>query len=158
MSQTENEKFIRIGRQAMNIQGNEVVSASVDSDGRRISGTEHSYMFIYNLENITAQEVEQKVHDGTYGFDSRILVSSMEQFKHIFPHAGEAKRQDASPYWKQAGNRTERACSVCGFIVATHDALEFDETTGNYTKIRYRFCPHCGAFMRSENAGEERNG
>lgn len=81
------ERLEEIVRQAMNIQIKEVTLQSIDSDGKPIEGTEQTVMLIFNLENISFEEVDELIHNGGYEIDSRILLADPEQVHNIFPHA-----------------------------------------------------------------------
>lgn len=66
---SELEKQAKMGRQAMNIQIMEQMFQSVDSDGRPIDEPGYMKMALYNLETISAEEVEEIMKAGTYDQD-----------------------------------------------------------------------------------------
>lgn len=151
MNDMEKEKMMRIARQAMNIKVMELEFMRPDSDGKPISGSEYRMAVIYNLENISDKEVENRLHNGMYAYDTRILLTDPERLAHIFPHRGESKRTNSiGTYWKSrigANDRKNCECSNCGFIVPLYEAIKFSEETKDYMDVRYRFCPNCGAIM-----------
>lgn len=158
MDNLESAKLEKIGRQAMNIQMIEAVFKAVDSDGEPIEGTDRPTVFLYNLEKITAAEVEKVLNDGSYMFDTRILEADPERVANIFPHAGESKKEFGPVYWKPVdGDITKCCCTACNTTVNADDAVERDfENLSHYKGIKYRFCPKCGSVMnikQEENHG-----
>lgn len=141
----------RIAMQAKNIQVIEAEFLSSDSDGNPIPGTEHIATIIYNLENISEEEVCQLMYNDRFRFDSRILVTDPDRLAHIFPHRGEIKSdKDFIAYWKSREDKEDRLnceCSSCGFIVPVRDAMEFNYGTKDWTILKYCFCPKCGEKM-----------
>lgn len=142
MDNLESAKLEKIGRQAMNIQMIEAVFKQVDSDGVPIDGTERPRMFLYNLEKISAEEVEKVLGHGDYMFETRILEADPERVANIFPHAGESSKEFGPAYWEPIpGNGARCRCSACSMEVGAKDAV--DHVLG----IKYRFCPKCGSVM-----------
>lgn len=155
MNSLESAKLEKIGRQAMNIQMWEAEFKNADSDGNPIDGTEHLKMFLYNLEKISAKEMEKALLDGSYEFDTRIMEVDPERARNIFPHAGESKKDFGPVYWEHVkGNITKCRCSACGMQVNVDEAVERSFTNlDEYKSVKYRFCPKCGSVMsiRKEN-------
>lgn len=154
MDNLKESKLERIGRQAMNIQIMEAEFKAANSDGKPVDGTEHIKVFVCNLENISMEEVEQAIKDGSYAGDARILVTDPEHMRNIFPHAGESDKGPDTVYWKPVdADLTKCSCSACGFTADIDDAMKCvhgNFCNGNnrmYTGVKYRFCPHCGAYM-----------
>lgn len=67
---SELEKQAKVGRQAMNIQIMELMFQSADSDGRPIDEPGYMKMALYNLETVSAEEVEEIMKTGTYGLNN----------------------------------------------------------------------------------------
>lgn len=158
MSDTNMEKLAKIARQAMNIQIMEAEFCAVNSDDEPVTGTKNVKVIVYNLENISAEEVEEKMRNGTYEFDSRILITDPDTIKHIFPHRGESKRTGSvGAYWKHMGDKNDYihcTCSDCGYMTEALRAVEIGRESTNYTGVKWRFCPNCGAPMSHTNQSE----
>lgn len=54
-------------------------------------------------------------------------------------------------YWKNRAAKNDFLwcnCSNCNFIIENYRAIsEFGKTNSEYIKVRYKFCPECGAIM-----------
>lgn len=151
---SELEKQAKVGRQAMNIQIMELMFQSADSDGRPVD--EHGYMkmALYNLETVSAEEVEEIMKTGTYDQDPRIIMAWPDEIANVFPHRGESKNSVSTSHWKYDRQQPLYcSCSVCGLKVRAVDALECGPH--GYTGIKYRFCPGCGSVMGHEPKKEE---
>lgn len=135
----QQQKLATIGRQAMNIQ---IIQALYDSkDGIAV---------IYNLENITRDEVKQLLLTGKYIHDSRILLTDPEKAANVFPHQGEAKKKGIKAYWKSCKHRNDFVhceCSKCGFTIEANRAIKYGSHSTDYIDVKYRFCPECGSPM-----------
>lgn len=155
MDSLESAKLEKIGRQAMNIQMIEAVFKQVDSDGEPIEGTERPRMFLYNLEKISAEEVEKILNHGDYMFEPRILEADPERVLNIFPHAGESKKEFGPSFWEPVRGCTEDICrcSACGMEVSTDNAVVRE--SGAYKAVKYRFCPKCGSVMSVRKETED---
>lgn len=148
MENMEWERLERIARQAMNIQVMEMEYMEADDNGRPIQGSEYIVTAIYNLENISAEEVRELAVNGMIRQDDRVVMTDPVRFAHIFPHRGESKRDVVPVYWKSrgyAGDDVNVECSMCGFTVPANEAKAHQSGSGSLTK--YRFCPNCGARM-----------
>ena len=159
MTEKEKEKQAQIGRQAMNIQVMELVFKRTDSYWKPIEGLERTVMALYNLENISADEVEDLARSGMYEYDDRILLTDPERLRRIFPHRGESKQADESNvYWKPRTNANDFAnceCSGCGFILPAEQAVKFGSSSTDYKDVIYRFCPKCGSIMSHKSKIDE---
>lgn len=148
---SELEKQAKIGRQAMNIQIMEMLFRETDSDGRPIDGSEYTKMALYNLETISAEEVEAVIKSGMQNQDSRIIMAWPDEIANVFPHRDEAKKDGIVTYWKPSAYRGEHGdkmyceCSACGLKVPVAEAVEYGSY--GYTGVKYRFCPKCGSMM-----------
>ena len=148
---SELEKQAKVGRQAMNIQIMELMFQSVDSDGRPVD--EHGYMkmALYNLETVSAEEVEEIMKAGTYDQDPRIIMAWPDEIANVFPHRGESKNSVSTSHWKYDRQQPLYcSCSACGLKVRVTDALECGPH--GYTGIKYRFCPGGGSVMGKEES------
>lgn len=151
---SELEKQAKVGRQAMNIQIMELMFQSADSDGRPIDEPGYMKMALYNLETISAEEVEEIMKAGTYDQDPRIIMVWPDEITNVFPHRGESKNSVPASYWKRDQQQPLYcSCSACGLKVRVVDALEW--SPHGYTGIKYRFCPRCGSVMEHEPEKEE---
>lgn len=157
MDSAERKKMERIARQATNIKLMElsISEGYSNSDGESFFDSSISAMAIYNVENISTEEVLKKIENGTYAADDRILITDMGRAYHIFPHARDKK---TGTYWKLLNKmpiEDRCKCSNCGFTLPRHEVTKFDMDTGDYDKLRYRFCPNCGAVMSEIKEEEE---
>lgn len=148
---SELEKQAKVGRQAMNIQIMELMFQSADSDGRPIDESGYMKMALYNLETVSAEEVEEIMKTGTYDQDPRIIMAWPDEIANVFPHRGESKNSISASHWKYDRQQPLYcSCSVCGLKVRVTDALECGPH--GYTGIKYRFCPGCGSVMGKEES------
>lgn len=159
MNEMELVKQAKVGRQALNIQCADLYIEKTSLDGKYNTSVERSKpvaVVIFNLETISNKEVDMLIKNGLYTEDSRILLASPEQFENIFPHRGESKQSiEPSHYWKPHGP-ADCECSCCRFLVPAKDAVERDyNDLSIYKKVKYRYCPNCGAIMRLKAKEEE---
>lgn len=156
MNEMEMAKQARVGRQALNIQCADLYIEKANLDNGSIEKSKPVAVAIFNLETISNKEVDKLIKFGLYTEDSRILLASPEQFENIFPHRGESKQSiEPSHYWKPHGP-ADCECSCCRFLVPAKDAVERDyNDLSIYKKVKYRYCPNCGAIMRLKAKEEE---
>lgn len=149
--ETEREKLERIVEQATKIQVMELEFLSADSEGNAIEGSEHIMMAIYNLENISDEEVEKLLANGSYKYDTRILITDPDRLASLFPHRGETKKiGTVETFWRPRdymGDFVNCECSHCGFVIRAVQAVEFGSSSTDYADVKYQFCPKCGNRM-----------